>query len=174
VCLINFNPSPQPSHFHICCLSTVYWETMDEDFTLASTSWCNIIVQWQRDKPRHEYDRHDFSCVWHCYHQSCKHLHSALTICYTTPTQPTVYRQHAAHGTVLRYPQKSLKWEKAFNPLNTKLNPICHLLALLGAHPIFHVRRLRVKPFPWKSWDKTKKNFGKLWAVPFWRNTLLY
>jgi hypothetical protein len=23
-----------------------------------------------------------------------------------------------------------------FNPLNAKLNPICHLLALLGAHPM--------------------------------------
>jgi len=31
------------------------------------------------------------------------------------------------------------------NPLNAKLNPICHLLALLGAHPIFHVSRIRVK-----------------------------
>jgi len=32
-----------------------------------------------------------------------------------------------------------------FNPLNAELNPICHLLALVGAHPIFHVRRIRVK-----------------------------
>jgi hypothetical protein len=31
------------------------------------------------------------------------------------------------------------------NPLNTQLNPICHLLALLGAHPILHVSRIRVK-----------------------------
>jgi len=31
------------------------------------------------------------------------------------------------------------------NPLNAKLNPICHLLALLGAHHIFHVSRIRVK-----------------------------
>jgi hypothetical protein len=31
------------------------------------------------------------------------------------------------------------------NPLNADLNPICHLLALLGAHPIFHVSRIRVK-----------------------------
>ena len=30
------------------------------------------------------------------------------------------------------------------NPLNAKLNPICHLLALLGAHPIFHVSWIRV------------------------------
>jgi len=31
-----------------------------------------------------------------------------------------------------------------FNPLNAKLNPICHLLALLNHH-IFHVSGLRVK-----------------------------
>ena len=31
------------------------------------------------------------------------------------------------------------------NPLNTELNPICHLLALLGADHIFHFSGLRVK-----------------------------
>jgi hypothetical protein len=31
-----------------------------------------------------------------------------------------------------------------FNPLNAELNLICHLLALLGAHPIFQVSRIRV------------------------------
>ena len=31
-----------------------------------------------------------------------------------------------------------------FNPLNAELNPICHTLALLGAHHIFHVSVLRV------------------------------
>ena len=30
------------------------------------------------------------------------------------------------------------------NPLNAKLSPICHLLALLGAHHILHVGRIRV------------------------------
>jgi hypothetical protein len=29
-------------------------------------------------------------------------------------------------------------------PLNAELNPICHLLALLGAHHILHVSRIRV------------------------------
>ena len=33
------------------------------------------------------------------------------------------------------------------NPLNADLNPICHLLALLGAHHILHVSRIRVKRF---------------------------
>ena len=31
------------------------------------------------------------------------------------------------------------------NPLNAELNPIRHFLALLGAHPIFHISRIRVK-----------------------------
>jgi len=30
------------------------------------------------------------------------------------------------------------------NPLNAELNPICHLLALVEAHPILHVSRVRV------------------------------
>ena len=31
------------------------------------------------------------------------------------------------------------------NTLNAELNPICHLLALLGSHLIFHISRIRVK-----------------------------
>jgi hypothetical protein len=33
----------------------------------------------------------------------------------------------------------------SFNPLNAELNPICHLLELLGSHRILHVSRMRVK-----------------------------
>jgi hypothetical protein len=33
------------------------------------------------------------------------------------------------------------------NPLNAPLNPICHLLALLAAHHILSVSRIRVKGF---------------------------
>ena len=33
------------------------------------------------------------------------------------------------------------------NPLNPELNPIFHFLALLGAHHILHVSRVRVKKF---------------------------
>ena len=32
-----------------------------------------------------------------------------------------------------------------FNPLNTELNSICYLLALLGDHHFLHVSRIRVK-----------------------------
>jgi len=33
---------------------------------------------------------------------------------------------------------------RRFNPLNAELNPICQLLALLGAHHILHVGRIRI------------------------------
>ena len=45
--------------------------------------------------------------------------------------------------------QKSLQaYRNCFiNPLNTELNPIRHLLAVLGAHHIFHFSGLSVKEF---------------------------
>ena len=42
-------------------------------------------------------------------------------------------RSHSMYGILL------------FNPLNSKLNPVCHLLVLLGAHHILHVSRVRAK-----------------------------
>jgi len=35
-------------------------------------------------------------------------------------------------------------WSRV-NPLKPELNPICYLLALLGAHHFLHVNRIRVK-----------------------------
>jgi hypothetical protein len=34
-----------------------------------------------------------------------------------------------------------------FNPLNAELNPIRHLLALVGGHHFVHVSRIRVNTF---------------------------
>jgi len=44
----------------------------------------------------------------------------------------------------------------AINPLNAKLNPICHLLVLLRAHPILHISRIRVKHYKelWRVEDR--------------------
>jgi len=42
---------------------------------------------------------------------------------------------------VNRIDKKGRIW---INPLNAELNPIYHLLALIGAHHIFHVSRIRV------------------------------
>ena len=42
------------------------------------------------------------------------------------------------------------------NPLNAELNPIYHLLPLLGAHQILHVSRVRVEhgDMKTKGWDR--------------------
>jgi ribosomal protein S14 len=45
---------------------------------------------------------------------------------------------------VIRFAFVTVRWVY-FNPLNAELNPICHLLALLGAHHILHISRIRVK-----------------------------
>jgi hypothetical protein len=42
------------------------------------------------------------------------------------------------------YAVKKAAIQMRVNPLNAELNPICHLLALLGAHHILHVSRIRV------------------------------
>jgi len=49
-------------------------------------------------------------------------------------------------GRVFEIEEREWTWifTDNLNPLNAKVNPICHLLALLGAHHIFHVSRLRV------------------------------
>ena len=52
----------------------------------------------------------------------------------------TSFRTRSAGQDILRF----LTNVVAVNPLNAELNPIRHLLALVGAHHIFHVSRLRV------------------------------
>jgi len=42
-------------------------------------------------------------------------------------------------------PQYWTVFSAGFNPLNPELNPICYLLALLGARHFLHVSRIRVK-----------------------------
>jgi hypothetical protein len=47
----------------------------------------------------------------------------------------------------VKSPNNTSKWQMGFNSAFKGLNPICHLLAVLGAYHIFHVSGLRVKPF---------------------------
>ena len=51
-----------------------------------------------------------------------------------------------------------LQGQTRINPLNAELNPFCHLLALLGAHPILHVSRIKVnvRKTPRQDMDKVK------------------
>ena len=45
------------------------------------------------------------------------------------------------------------------DPLNAKLNPICHLLALLRAHHILHISRIRVKVYNYQSTQQFIVNY---------------
>ena len=59
--------------------------------------------------------------------------------------RPTSFLMDAAQT----YPDKiqgSSLLNEIINPLNAELNPIRHLLALVGARHIVHVSRVRVKP----------------------------
>jgi hypothetical protein len=56
------------------------------------------------------------------------------------------------------------------NPLNAKLNPICHLLALLGVHLILHVGKIRVKACDIVKQSQTLRYKGKA----ILNNTLKY
>ena len=53
--------------------------------------------------------------------------------------------QFATYGGVLLFWHYFTKRIGNINPLNPELNPICYLLALLGAHHFLHVSRIRVK-----------------------------
>jgi hypothetical protein len=50
--------------------------------------------------------------------------------------------------------------ENALNPLNAKLNPICYLLALFGAHHILHISTVRVKGIHASSLDPSNGPIG--------------
>jgi hypothetical protein len=60
------------------------------------------------------------------------------------------------------------------NRLNAKLNPICNLLALLGAHHILHVSGIRVKDIskpssgciPTAVWRTVNDGSGESWLLP--------
>jgi hypothetical protein len=51
-----------------------------------------------------------------------------------------------------------------FKLLNAQLNPICQLLALLGAHPILHVSRIRVKHI-WSFSTDFRKGLTKILSL---------
>jgi len=66
------------------------------------------------------------------------YVYSSMDFCFSRNTvnfNPCP-RTHVAHSKVLK---------QTINPLNAQLNPICHLLALLGAHHILHVSKIWVK-----------------------------
>ena len=72
-----------------------------------------------------------------CWIPKATNAHSEYVNTYCFPTATVVARTRL---NVTLY-----KRGKVINTLKAKLNPICHLLALLGPHHILHVSRIRVK-----------------------------
>jgi len=64
---------------------------------------------------------------------------------YASPIPHTRYFPRPSHSSQFYRPH-NIGWAvQIINPLNPELNPICCLLALLGAHHFLHVSRIRVK-----------------------------
>jgi hypothetical protein len=61
------------------------------------------------------------------------------------PKSCCISANEQAKSVLLKKPQAAVNC--FFNPLNTELNTVCHLLALLGALHILHVGRIRVKSY---------------------------
>ena len=68
-------------------------------------------------------------CLVQCLHENSRCKLQALSVFISKP----YIENHALEGL------------HAFNPLNAELNPIRHLLSLVGARHIVHVSRIRVK-----------------------------
>jgi len=74
-------------------------------------------------------------------------------------TEPATFRLVAQCLKQLRHQQRAPCYNYTctkglrvlVNPLKPKLNPICYLLALLGAHHFLHVSRIRVKSLTLRS-----------------------
>ena len=146
-----------------CSSSWLITEINILKFTVSKTSKLDIFVSWvgfQRQlwfsgSPRN-YSRIcnrfvDFlSCV-----QSVPFIVSLNTVAVTgNAGEFKIFKRLFCHGRWLDkrgtlpalFYCTSYRYRISFlNPLNAELNPICHLLALLGAHHILHVSRVRVK-----------------------------
>ena len=67
-------------------------------------------------------------------------------------------RNEPHEGTKICSHSASLAEQNVLNTSNAQLNPICHFLALLGAHHILHVSTLRVLLLRWR--------YSPGWALP--------
>jgi len=68
-------------------------------------------------------------------------LYKMCVLIFSTSLWSISHSKKNALGIHVKYPL----FLSDFNPLNPELNPICYLLALLGAHHFLHVSRIRVK-----------------------------
>ena len=72
-----------------------------------------------------------------------------VTLCYSLPSYTETHVHHASYAQTCTLPGGKLvtAMEAVITRLNAELNPIRHLLALVGAHHIVHVSRVGVNSY---------------------------
>ena len=71
------------------------------------------------------------------------HSHYVVLYCHFLLYEITVHGRHLFYNK--NKSEREIRTSSFLNPLNAELNPIRHLLALVGARHIVHVSRIRVK-----------------------------
>jgi hypothetical protein len=70
-------------------------------------------------------------------------------------------------------PNNASKWQIKFNSAFKGLNLICHLLALLGAHHIFHVNKIRVNYLRQEIFETFTQKISNYWLSKYnWQAVL--
>jgi len=130
---------------------TVYYSTSTQDFNRGQWQWSDVILT------KNDFDfsvLYTLSTAFDCslvtwLGITCKKFSSPLapssiSAQYGTSCRCAATKQPAAPPpTVMKL--SCLGCVISINPLKPELNPICYLLALLGAHHFLHVSRIRVK-----------------------------
>jgi len=125
-----------PSHCHWVC---------GYDFKAKSTFMSLQLTDQQLMKPtRYSHTRQPISSV-HCAFTSRYSLGWSRNFLLLR-TAEVHYSVHMLLELGVSSSHLVVHWFRVlFNPLKPELNPICYLLALLGAHHFLHVSRIRVK-----------------------------
>ena len=87
-----------------------------------------------------------FACNWNGIHDASYFLNIPLYSVSDTMYRVFIYNEISLFLITRKKPFKRsmVKCLNCVNPLNAELNPICYLLALLGANHFLHVSRIRV------------------------------
>jgi len=105
-----------------------------------SLSWASSI---QSIPPTYYFLKIHFNIILTSTSGSSRFAHQNPVL--ASPLPHTHYMPRPSHSSRFYHPN-SIGWgAQIINPLNPELNPICYLLALLGAHHFLHVSRIRVK-----------------------------
>ena len=119
----------------LVCGMWLFWTikcTTPSDFSLFETFWNLrialfwVILQW-------------VVVIYYLQQVVVMTKESAVLVCFVAEAWNHILKSHTYTSDILH------AIGTVFNPLNPELNPICYLLALLGAHYFLHVSRIRVK-----------------------------